>query len=164
MANKRFDTIKFFFFVFFESREKKFPIEIPDYTRTRNRPITRPLSPVELSMTRQRRLRIQKHRFYARQHRILICIWMAYLSRYFQPIGINVKRAEVTIYIYIYTHHFAGKICHVFYYSRYLYTVVTPYLRLFLVIGIVVSSSWKRTYWFYYRYYWSNDCKEAGLV
>ena len=89
--------------MFFLNREKKFPIEIPDYTRTRNRPITRPLSPVELSMTRQRRLRIQKHRFYARQHRILICIWMAYLSRYFQPIGINVKRAEVTIYIYIYT-------------------------------------------------------------
>lgn len=103
MANKQLIQLSFFF-LFFLNREKKFPIEIPDYTRTRNRPITRPLSPVELSMTRQRRLRIQKHRFYARQHRILICIWMAYLSRYFQPIGINVKRAEVTIYIYIYIH------------------------------------------------------------
>lgn len=56
-------------------------------------------------------------------------------------------------------HHLRAK------YSRYLYTVVTPYLRLSLVIGIVVSSSWKQTYWFYYRY-WSNDyaCKEAVVL
>lgn len=130
------------FFFFKKNSQSKFPI-------TRNRPITRPLSRLNYPWRGKEAcgyknigsVRGNTGSLYASEW--LIC------RAIFSQLESMSNRA-ITI------HHLRAK------YSRYLYTVVTPYLRLSLVIGIVVSSSWKQTYWFYYRY-WSNDyaCKEA---